>query len=85
MEEGKAFVNREKRRIERETKKDERNYNERGTGSSSAHNESFSSANWDRVNENYKLDNDSDDDHWDSGAKGSSSSSRPNRSLFDDV
>ena len=40
----------EKRRIERETKKDERNYNERGT-SSSAHNESFSSANWDRVNE----------------------------------
>jgi len=85
MEEGKAFVNREKRRIERETKKDERNYNERGTTSSSAQNESFSSSNWDRVNDNYKLDNDSGDDQWDSGAKGSSSSSRPNRSLFDDV
>ena len=43
----------EKRRIERETKKDERNYNERG--SSSANTESFSSANWDRNEERVSL------------------------------
>jgi hypothetical protein len=95
MEEGKAFVNREKRRIEREWKKDDR-----WTAKSPVTSRNADSAKNVRRTTNVaaetasRLDGDSDDENqnWPNQYSNSPSSfrsesnrSRPNRSLFDDV
>lgn len=95
MEEGKAFVNREKRRIEREWRKEDRwNNNSSPSGGTAYRNTKTGTASGTArrgTEERVSLlrDGDSDDENGNWPNTGSSSfrseTRRPNRSLFDDV